>query len=218
VWIGDDPLAKTPVVTLERETSPDSGEFAPVERRSGRLVQDGDLLLEYTPQPLRRDEDNPQSHYWAVEWQAVPWIGAEDGAGGSLDSLGARAGVSLGQYRFHVRGKDWELSSHAFEVTPADLSVSASRSGSTISATVRLSAPRGYRILDMIEASNQPLPVREGFFAVELTLSAGDPLTFVDVEIAADGTVSVDAGGDAASVTQMTIADAYGNTKTAELN
>lgn len=216
VWIGDDPLVATPVVTLERETEPDSGVYQPVVRRSGRLVQDAELLLEYTPQPVRRVDDQPQTHYWAVEWQAVPWNGADDDEGQSLDRMGARAGVPLGRYRFHVEGSDWELDSDPFEVTHANLEVAASRDGSVISATVKLEAPKGYRLLDMSLDSNQPVPVREGDFTVELTLPAGGPLVH-SVTISGDGVLSVDAGGDAADVSQVKVTDGYGNSKTVAL-
>src|SRR6185503_8810071 len=75
VWFGEDPITATPVVTLERETSPDT--FEPVTRRSGRPGRDGELLLVYTPIPLRRVEGEPQTHYWSVEWQAAGWVGME---------------------------------------------------------------------------------------------------------------------------------------------
>jgi len=217
VWIGDDPLTATPVVTLERETSPGSGSFEPVHRRSGRVVRDHALLLEYTPQPVRRDGDNPQTHYWAVEWQAVPWYGALDDSGESLDSLGARAGVPLDIYRFHVQGAEFELTSDPFEVTPANLDVTVARAGTNITATVRINAPKGYRLLDMEVDSNKPVPVREGLFDVELTLSSGGPRNFDDQAIASDGTLSVDAGSDAANVTHVRVTDAYGNTKNVTL-
>ncbi len=217
VWIGDDPLTVTPVVTLERETSPDSGSFAPVERRSGRLVQDTELLLEYTPQPVRRVEGEPQTHYWAVEWQLVPWAGAVSDGGDSLDSMGARAGVPLGAYRFHVHGKDYELTSEPFTVTSAELGVAASRAGTTISATVSLHAARGYRLLDLQGDSNVPVRVREGLFAVTLTLSGGGTREFTDVAISAEGVVGVDAGNDAADVTGVTITDAHGNSRSVGL-
>ena len=215
VWIGDDPMVTTPVVTLERETSP--GVFAAVERRSGRLVQDTELLLEYTPLPVRRVEGEAQTHYWAVEWQAVPWAGALSDEDASLDSMGARAGVPLGVYRFHVQGKAHELTSDPFTVTAADLGVSAARAGTTISATVSLHASKGYRLLDLQGDSNVRVPVREGLFAVTLTLSAGGTRDFTDVAISAAGVVSVDAGADAADVTQVTVADAYGNSRTVGL-
>jgi neutral ceramidase len=152
VWTGDDPLARMPRVTLERETDP--GTYLPVTRRSGRPVQDGDFLLTYTPVPLRRTPD-PIRHVWAVEWQAVPWLGAED-----LDDLDARAGVPLGRYRFHVAGAGWTLTSDPFEVVAGSLGVTAVRDGATVTATVTIEAPRGFRLLDLAVPSNRPVPLR----------------------------------------------------------
>jgi neutral ceramidase len=215
VWIGDDPQVATPVVTLEREVSP--GTFEPVRRRSGRPVQDGAVLLMYTPQPLRRVAGEPQTHYWAAEFQAVPWIGAVDDAQESLDGLDARAGLPPGTYRFQVAGGGWTLTSDPFEITPTTLQVGASRTGNQIAATVRLEAPKGFRMLDMQMPSNQPVPVRGGAFTVELTRSAGGPLEFTDVAIDQNGVLTVDAGADADDVTGVTVTDRFGNTGTASL-
>jgi neutral ceramidase len=215
VWIGDDPQVATPVVTLEREVSP--GTFEPVRRRSGRTVQDGAVLLMYTPQPLRRIEGEPQTHYWAAELQAVPWLGAVDDADQSLDGLDARAGLPPGSYRFHVAGGNWTVTSDPFEITPTSLQVGASRSGDQIAATVRIEAPKGFRLLDMQLPSNQPVPVRGGTFTVELTLSAGDPIVETGVAIDASGTLTVDAGADAANVTGVTVTDRFGNSGSSTL-
>src|SRR6185436_7711611 len=92
VWFGDDPQVKTPKVTLEFEAVPNSQQFAPVVRRSGRLVQDAEIVLAYTPSPLQRS--GPQTHIWVAEWQAVPWWGIV-----GLDSLDDRGGVPTGRYR-----------------------------------------------------------------------------------------------------------------------
>lgn len=211
VWIGDDPLVTTPVVTLEREVTANSWET--VTRKSGRVVHDHAILLEYTPDPVRRVSGEPQTHYWAVELQAVPWLGAETAAGDSLDGMDARAAFPLGRYRFHVTGKAYELTSDPFEVTAADLGVSATRAGSVFTAAVTLDAPKGYRLLDMSMPSNQPVPVRGGTFHVSLALSAGGPVT-MDVAIANDGTLTIDAGSDADAVTSITVTDPWGNAKT----
>ncbi len=211
VWIGDDPLVTTPEVTLEREVATDS--WQTVTRRSGRTLHDGALLLEYTPQPVRRDGDQPQTHYWAVELQAVPWLGAETAAGDRLDGMDARAAFPLGRYRFHVVGKAYDLTSDPFEVTAANLGVTATRAGSVFTATVTLDAPKGYRLLDMSAPSNQPVPVRGGTFHVSLALGAGGPVE-MDVAIATDGTLAIDAAGDADAVTSITVTDPWGNAKT----
>src|SRR4029078_9981267 len=65
-WIGDDPQVKTPHVTLQFEATP--GNFTAVTRRSGRIVDDGEIVLAYTPSPLQRN--GPQTHVWVAEWQA----------------------------------------------------------------------------------------------------------------------------------------------------
>ena len=212
VWVGDDPAVKTPVVTLQAETAPGSGEFADVTRKSGRVVRDGDLLLSYTPLPIRREGSEPQTHHWAVEWQAVPWIGATD-----VDGLDARAGVPLGLYRFHVQGAGFEITSDPFEVVATDLGVSASRNGSAIEATITVDAPDGFRLLSLEGNSNRPVPVAGGTADVTLTRSTGPDLEFSDVPITAAGRVSVDAGGDAANVTGVTVTDRFGNAGSAAL-
>ena len=214
VWVGDDPKSKTPEVTLERDTSPDV--FETVRRRSGRPVQSGDILLMYTPLPLRRVEDEPQTHYWAVEWQAVPWVGTQDGAQ-DLDGLGSRAGVPLGRYRFHVVGKNFEIDSAPFTVTPATIDVSASLAGTSIDAALSLHAAKGYRLLDLSANSNAPVPVREGLFNVVLTVSGQADLVVSDVAVDSTGALSVDAAAQAGQVTTITVTDEFGNSGTASL-
>src|SRR5205085_7687383 len=86
VWFGDDPQVKTPHVTLEYETVPGSGNYMPVVRRSGRHVEDTEIVLAYTPSPLQR-AGAPQTHVWVAEWQAVPWNGDLNGNDG-LDAGG----------------------------------------------------------------------------------------------------------------------------------
>ncbi len=208
VWIGDDPSVKTPVVTLERETTP--GVFEPVRRHSGRVVRDAELLLMYTPDPLRRT-GSAQTHYWVAEWQAVPWLGAEGSGGASLDGMGARAGVPLGNYRFHVVGAAFDITSDPFEVQPVTLGVSASRSGTTISTRVSLTDLRGYRLLDLEAPSNgNGTPVREGMFEVTFDKNTG-PDIVMTLPVDAAGTIAVDLGGEAASVVSVSIQDAFGN-------
>jgi hypothetical protein len=203
VWIGEDPLVGTPVVTLEREVG---GVFEPVRRRSGRVVEDGDMLLMYTPLPVERE--GPQVHYWAVEWQPVPWLGARDELGAELDALDVPGSVPLGRYRFHVRGSGYELYSDEFAVVPATLSLLAWRRNNMIGAEIKIAAPRGYRLLDMEGSSNRPLPLRGQRFTVELVTATGTVAYQADSN--AVGELSVDA--PAAEVSAVRVTDAYGNT------
>ncbi|MCE9575923.1 MAG: neutral/alkaline non-lysosomal ceramidase N-terminal domain-containing protein, partial [Deltaproteobacteria bacterium] len=135
VFHGDDPLIATPKVTLQRETASGSGAYVDVTRHSGRVVDDGDFLLATTPQPLIRAAGGSQTHLWALEWQAVPWLGEV-----GLDDLGKRAALPLGKYRFHVIGKSWTLDSQPFEVVAGGLAGSATRNGPLVSGVATLSA------------------------------------------------------------------------------
>ena len=202
VWIGDDPQVQTPHVTLEREID---GTFTAVTRRSGRVVEDQDFVVAYTPEPLQRGA-GPQTHVWVVEWQAVPWLGAP-----GADSLDARGGVPLGRYRFHVAGKGWELDSAPFTVVPGGLVVSATRANNQVTATVALHAPKGWRLMDMSAPSNQPVGLHALAVTVEL-LGAGDAvLSTVIKPTDATGAVQV---ADVPAATSVRITDSFGNVAT----
>jgi neutral ceramidase len=213
VWMGDDPLHRTPQVTLEREVS--AGDFQPVVRRSGRHVSDSELVVSYTPQPLERVEGEAQTHYWAVEWQAVPWLGALDARGDALDGLDARAALPLGRYRFRVVGAEFDLTSDAFEVTPAPLTVSAVRDvgAGTVNLTVSLNAPQGYRLLDLDLASNRPVPLRAALLHLVLTHDVG-PDTTLDVTTDAQGNAQFP---ETTTVVSVRVRDAHDNEGTATL-
>lgn len=204
-WIGDDPLTKTPRVTLQRE---EAGAFVPVTRRSGRVVEDGEIVLAYTPSPLQRS--GPQTHVWVAEWQAVPWLGAP-----GADDLADRGGVPLGRYRFHVEGHGWTLDSTPFEVVPGGLAiVSTQRAGGNVRALVTWHAPKGWRLMDMSQPSNRPVPLRSQSVTVELLSATSTVL--------ATHTVTTDPSGyaqvpDTASATQVRITDRFGNPHTAPL-
>ncbi|HEU0035430.1 MAG TPA: neutral/alkaline non-lysosomal ceramidase N-terminal domain-containing protein [Kofleriaceae bacterium] len=206
VWFGDDPLVKTPHVTLEVETSP--GTFAPVLRRSGRVVEDAEIVLAYTPSPLQRS--GLQTHVWVAEWQAVPWLGAK-----TTDSLDDRGGLPLGKYRFHVEGNGWTLDSNPFQVTQGGLVVGAvQRAGGTIRATASWHAPKGWRLMDMNLMSNQPVPVRGQQVTVALLGAGGASLGSTQVTTDGNGAVQVP---DNASATQVKITDRFGNVSTAPI-
>jgi neutral ceramidase len=205
VWIGDDPNAKTPRVTLQYEMSPDT--WAPVARKSGRLVEDAEIVLAYTPNPLQRS--GPQTHYWVAEWQAVPWLG-----NATADGLADRGGVALGRYRFHVEGKGWSLDSAPFEVIAGGLDVTATKNGNSLEVGVRWHAPKGWRLMDMALTSNQPVPVRSQPVTIEVRSAANTVL--------ATTTLSTDAGGmatvaDQTGATNVRVVDRFGNASVVNL-
>jgi hypothetical protein len=204
VFYGDDAAVKTPIITIEREVGP---AWVTVTRRSGRAVSDADLLLFYAPLPLIRAA-TPQDHLWAVEWQPVPWTGS----GGALDALDHRGALPLGNYRFHVVGDGWTLSSDPFEVTAAPLVVIASVAGPTLTVEVSLHAPAGYRLLDLANPSNRPVRVQNNAVTVVGKdaggVAIGAPRTGTT---SAAGVVTVDFGASAANVVTLEITDSFGN-------
>jgi neutral ceramidase len=199
VWIGDDPNVKTPRVTLQYEISADS--WAPVARKSGRLVEDAEIVLAYTPTPLQRS--GPQTHYWVAEWQAVPWLGHA-----TVDGLADRGGVPLGRYRFHVEGKGWSLDSAPFEVVPGGLNATATKSGANIQVGVRWHAPKGWRLMDMGLMSNQPVPVRSQQVKLELLSAADAVLATTTLATDGNGTASV---ADQTGATKVRVTDRFNN-------
>ena len=204
-WIGEDPWTATPEVTLQRL---EGGTFVDVERRSGRLVRDQDLLLTHTPDPPVRDDiGEPQTHHWAVEWQAVTPLGTV-----GLESIEDRFGVPAGTYRFHVVGAAYTLDSDPFEVVPATLSVTASYAGGSLSGTAKFHAPSGWRLLHASLSSNQPVPAN-GTVTVAIERSAG-PIETVDVPVDDGGgwSVTTDPG-----VIGVRVIDRFGNEGAATL-
>ncbi len=206
VWIGDDPQVQTPRVTLERETTP--GTFAPAMRRSGRVVDDAELVLAYTPSPLVRS--GPQTHVWVAEWQAVPWVGAP-----GLGGLDARGGVPLGRYRFHVAGDGWTLDSQPFDVVAGGVALDGvARAGGAIRATVQLHAPKGWRLLDLALPSNLPVPVRSQQVTFALLDAGGATLSSVPRMTDASGVAQVP---DNVAARSVRITDRFGNQATAAI-
>jgi neutral ceramidase len=208
VWIGEDPMAGTPHVTLQRETSP--GVFEDVARRSGRPVRDQDFLLTWTPDPLRRNGTDPRTHYWVAEWQAV----TPEGTAG-FDDVTDRAGLALGRYRFHVQGTGYMVDSNAMDVVAGSLEATMTVSGTMVTLDVGYHAADGWRLLDLQAPSNQHVPLRTGMVGVELTLSNGMTRSFTAVAVTNDGHVTVDAGADAAMVASARVTDRFGNVGTA---
>jgi len=208
VWIGDDPQVKTPHVTLQKETST-PGVFADVLRRSGRPVEDQEIVIAYTPEPLQRS--GPQTHVWVAEWQAVPWVGSPDD-----DTLDGRGAVALGNYRFHVEGSTWALDSAPFAVVAGGLDPTAARTGGTIHVVPRWTASKGWRLMDMTMMSNQPVPLRGQLVKIEL-LNAANQVLAVSNNVMTDATTGLATVADNAGATQVRVTDPYGNLATVPL-
>jgi neutral ceramidase len=204
-WIGDDPLTKTPRVTLQKETA---GVYANVTRRSGRPVEDMEIVLAYSPSPLQRS--GPQTHFWVAEWQAVPWVGMT-----GLDTLNDRGGLPLGNYRFHVEGAGWMLDSTPFAVVPGGVILAQpTRTGGTVRTVTSWYAPKGWRLMDMSVSSNTPVPVRSQQITVEL-LTAGDvALSSQQVTTDSSGVAQV---ADNVAAMKVRVTDRFGNSATSTL-
>lgn len=204
VFYGDDPNVQTPHVTLQREVG---GSFTDVTRHSGRVVDDIDLVRAYTPSPLQRGS-GPQHHIWAVDWQAVPWLGAP-----GLDDLAHRADVPLGDYRFHVTGKGWTLDSAPFTVVPGGLALTQVQvNGSSLDIATTLHAPKGWRLLDMAAPSNNHTPYAGQLLTIQR-------LTTGNVNLGTPVTATTDASGKVSipqvvGTTAVSVTDAFGNSVT----
>lgn len=197
-WIGEDPWVETPVVTLQRM---DGGAWADVQRRSGRPVQDLDVILTYTPEPLQPEPGESQTHRWAVEWQAVtPW-----GTPG-LDEVADRFGVPTGTYRFHVEAGGYALDSDPFEVTPATIEVEATHAGGTLSGTAMFHADEGWRLIHPRMPSNQPVPANG---TVTLNIDRAGTVETVETTLDASGAFSVATAG---GITSVELVDRFANT------
>lgn len=202
VWIGEDPLVATPRVRLEREDAP--GDFVPVTRRSGRAVEDLDLVVTWTPQPLVQVAGQPRTHYWAITWQAVAPVGAP-----GLPDLADRPGLPLGRYRFHVDGGAYQLASEAFEVVAGPMTVTAAVSGADLVVTAAYEATAGFRMLALEGLSNRRLALTSAPVTVTAAYAAGPPVTLA---------ATTDAAGRAqvtpptlAGLVSVTVRDRFGN-------
>jgi hypothetical protein len=96
---------------------------------------------------------------------------------------------------------------------PGGVSLQASRTGGNIRTTVRLHAPKGYRLMDMSLASNQPVPVRSEQVTYELL----DGTTVLSTATATTDTTGVFSVPDNASATSIRITDRFGNVGTVTL-
>jgi hypothetical protein len=213
VWHGDDPLTRTPEVTLQRENPAYSGTSETVLRGSGRPVSDGDFILTYAPSPLIR-ESGPQTHIWAVEGQPGPWVGST----GGLDALDRRGAVPFGKSRFHVVGDGGTLDSNGFDVTAGTLAVAASRTGNVLSVASNWHAPKGFRILDMNQNSNVPVPLRTQSVTIRAYAAGDVPVgTAQTLTTDAQGRVTFDFGVAASTIVRVDVQDAFMNNGFANL-
>ena len=212
VWIGEDPMAGTPRITLQREVA---GRFVPVTRRSGRAVQDHDLVVTWTPDPLRLPRDHaPRTHYWAVEWQAVTWMGSTDGL---TDALEDRPGVPLGRYRFHVEGTGYVLDSDPFRVSEGALAITAAQAGTQLTITAAYAAaPDDWRLLAAAGPSNRAVPVTRGALGVEVTTTNGGVERFELAVVSSPGRVVVTLPVNRVA-TAVRVFDRFGNVGTSTL-
>ncbi|MSP63934.1 MAG: hypothetical protein EXR72_27045 [Myxococcales bacterium] len=201
LWTGEDPLAGTPRVRLQRE---EGGAFVDVKRRSGRTIEDRDLLLTWTPSPLFRTAPETRTHHWAVEWQAVSWT----------SDLAERAGVPLGKYRFHVEGTGYSVDSAPFEVIAAPLTVAAKIAGKKVEIDLAIDGKGGFRLLDLEAKSDGKVPLRKGPVTVDLALADGQTMRVENVVVDGAGHASVDEPG--AAVKEVKVTDRFGNSGSAK--
>lgn len=201
VWIGEDPLAGTPRVTLEREGV---GGFAPVVRRSGRPVVDLDLIVTWTPQPLVQVAGVARTHYWAVSWQAVTPLGTA-----GLAALADRPGLPLGRYRFRVDGTGYQLSSDAFTVVAGPIDLAVSRTGSSLTIGAAYLAPEGFRMLALTGLSNERVALAGATLTITLAFASG-PDAILTATADATGTTII-TPANLAGLTSITVRDRFGN-------
>jgi hypothetical protein len=178
-----------------------------VVRRSGRPVEDQEILIAYTPEPLQRS--GPQTHVWVAEWQAVPWLGMA-----GLDDLGSRGGLTLGRYRFHVDGSTWSLDSDPFTVVAGGFEAnSPARTGGNIQALAEWHAPKGWRLMDFVRNSNTAVPIVGQAVKMEL-MNGATVLATANPTSDGNGTVSMP---DNATATSVRLTDKFGNVATAPI-
>lgn len=205
-WVGEDPRAGTPTVRVEVEETPGSDRWRALGRRDGREVRDGDLLVTWTPQPLVRTGAEPVTHYWTVEWQAVPpWGDA------AHDALDHRLALPTGRYRYAVEGTGYRVQSRPFEVVAASLRVGVVTAGASATLTITAQSADGWRMLSLRSRPGEALALPAGPVRVEL-IRADDTRRAIDgVAVDATGRAIVDLGAEAAMVRRVEVTDPYGN-------
>lgn len=204
-WVGGHPFNGTPEVRIEQQVG---AEWVPLTRQSGRVVDDAEFLLTWTPDPLLAPAPGAPGrvHYWTVEWQAVAPLGWD-----STDTMADRLTLPAGRYRFHVTVPDtgyigrteYEVT-REFVIAPAPLQVEATRTGGNATITVTAHAPQGFRLLDLEAGATRRFPLRNA--TVSVVVGGG-----------AAATVTLDASGQAtfpAAAGAIAVTDASGNTGT----
>lgn len=202
-FIGEDPMEGTPIAQIEVDVEGD-GTFEPLRRRSGRIVHDADFLLTWTPDPPSGVESATRTHYWTVEWQAVPPLG--NPAVLEADEITARAGLPLGDYRMRVMGPHYEVTSSVVSIEATSLAVALS--GSEI--TVTYQSTSGFRLLDATTGINGVVPVRSAPVDVEVTYAGGGTDTLSAVMLDASGHATLT--GLTGTVASVVVTDRFGNT------
>jgi neutral ceramidase len=205
VFEGPNPVAATPRVHLEREVD---GAFAPLTTRSGRPVADGEVILTYTPFPVKAKPAEVTNHYFVAEWQAV----APRGTGN--DAYEARTALPLGRYRFVAEGPGFTLASAPFAVGAASLRLSPTRSASGASITVSFDATGGFRLLDDEVPSDGLVPARARSVTVQFANASGSVGAPLSATTSAAGVVDAPVP---AGATRVTVRDAAGNEGSADL-
>jgi neutral ceramidase len=205
VFEGPNPVAATPRVHLEREVG---GAFVPLTTRSGRPVADGEVILTYTPFPVKAKPAEVTNHYFVAEWQAV----APRGTGN--DSYEARTALPLGRYRFVAEGPGFTLASAPFTVGAATLRVSPAPSAIGAAISVGFGTTGGFRLLDDEVPSNGLVPARSRAVTVQFANASGTIGAPVSSTTSAAGVVNVAVPSGA---TRVTVRDAAGNEGSAPL-
>lgn len=162
VFEGADPLAGTPVVSIEREVG---GVFEAIARASGTEVDSNgpEILLAHTPDPIA---GGPRRHLYLARWQAVGDVGSR---------VEAARGVALGQYRFVVRGPGYEVESTPFAVTAEGaLSVALSQSGGELRGTAGFDVVDGFRLLRLDGPSDGFVPAVGDLTLTVTSIATGD--------------------------------------------
>ena len=186
------------------------GEWIEVTHPSGRPITqaDPDILITHLPTPLYPFVD-PQSHHYWIAWQPI----------GDREN---RMGLPLGEYRFHIYGKqfsgndtewpwdvdNYDLFSPSFEVTEAQLRVSKVENEGGDLLHISLEGPEwGYRLVDMdgsSQGSNPPMGIE-----IQITTTAGDTTVLTGSPVLENGSLQVPFPEDAI---EIQVLDMYGNT------